>query len=730
MSAISLIHYYNRLNGNAISLTTLKEFHARVQKQMDADSHGPFAKDLKGIYERVTKGIKKMIATKKDGVECLELVPIDLSKVKVAIVGAGGAGKAAARVLAGKGIDVILLNGIEQIQNDKDFREGNALGDLNNTAYQVITDRILELIQDNGLIWRKPWDENKASFKVNMAHNFVTRHVYRGGNSYLTWLFLQGANIRRKDGSKKFVKYDTPYFFSFNQVTALGGKVKAGEKGWPVIYFKWLYKDSKADQLVPEDIALENGRLRPGFEKIPGIFYYVVFNYDQCDGLKIKFEKSKVKTAAEKIETAEALVEGMPNRPRIERQGTDAWYRRSEDLVRVPPMEFFRTEQNFYSTLFHELIHSTGHEKRVYREREKSRRFGDKKYAFEELIAELGASFLCGESGILYFTLNDSAAYIKNWSTVLREELKADPKFYFKAAGHAQRAADFIIDRKEADTKATRSKPEAKEKTMPAPMKQVAGLKSGKTKKSNLHKSPRLNDLPAGNGNTPPKKPATNNQQPTTKSLSGVDYQYHEVELGPYKKDFHRMFSDTIVQVHGMPGHGKTVWLLKYAQYLAEQGANVLYVAREEFGRSVFDLKLKEHHIGHKNLRFARVLWPEDLKWATVIFMDSVTALKLDHEAVEQLSIDYPNRNWYVVLQSTKDGDFRGSMNWEHLVDVAGEITNRKLILRKNRLDPNNSTKAEKLFTDDAIAEAKKKLVIRNAVKAQTQPEPTQPKAA
>lgn len=212
------------------------------------------------------------------------------------------------------------------------------------------------------------------------------------------------------------------------------------------------------------------------------------------------------------------------------------------------------------------------------------------------------------------------------------------------------------------------------------------------------------------------KKSSVNKKAPSTQS--GVNYSYKVVELGNYKKDFHRMYSDTIVQIHGMPGHGKTVYLLKKAQYrAAHTNDNVLYVAREEYGRSVFDMKLKEHNIGHKNLRFCKTLTPQDLKWATVIFLDSVTALKLTHEDVENLADQYPNRNWFVVLQSTKGGDFRGSQEWEHLVDIAGEVRNRKMILTKNRLDPDNSKKREKLLTDDAIQEAKKKKVIREAVK-------------
>jgi predicted ATP-dependent serine protease len=166
-----------------------------------------------------------------------------------------------------------------------------------------------------------------------------------------------------------------------------------------------------------------------------------------------------------------------------------------------------------------------------------------------------------------------------------------------------------------------------------------------------------------------------------------------------------------------LPGHGKTTYQLILAKYLAEQGKKVLYIAREEYGRSVFDIKLKEHNIGHPNLTFNKQLQADELKAADVVFLDSVNALKLDAEGVEKIYHQYPNKLWFLILQSTKDGNFKGSQEWEHVVDVFGEVSNRKLILRKNRLDPNNSAKAEALRKTDAITEAKKKVEVKEAVK-------------
>jgi antirestriction protein ArdC len=442
------IAYYNRLNGKVVRKSTLQKFLKKV-------SGNPELAQVADGLERAISGMGK------DKVCKLFVKPITNSTSSL------------------QGVDESLLYGLQNVQDDSEF-EGKALGGFGDTTYKVITDRILELMKKDGLIWRKPWNE-KVNGDTDLAHNYATKHVYRGGNYYLNFL-----NI-----------YATPYFFSFKQVSKLGGKVLAGEKGWPVIYFKYLYKDLKKNKLVPEEEAVSGGKLKPGYSQIPGLFYYNVFNLDQTEGLKIKAPKSKVRTNKERIESAERIVFEMPKRPKIQERGTDAWYRRSEDLVQVPSITQFHTEQEYYSTLFHELIHSTGHPDRVYREREASRRFGDKNYAFEELIAELGASFLCGESGVLYFTMKNSAAYLKSWSGRLRKEMEADPKFFIRAASKAQTAADFILARGEYEKlkkKKKAFKPKAKKEAVlkesnRPPVKRKVVNKKKTAKKSKSSKS-------------------------------------------------------------------------------------------------------------------------------------------------------------------------------------------------------------------------------------------------
>ncbi len=215
------------------------------------------------------------------------------------------------------------------------------------------------------------------------------------------------------------------------------------------------------------------------------------------------------------------------------------------------------------------------------------------------------------------------------------------------------------------------------------------------------------------------------------KGLSGVvdasaigKMNFSKIELdGKYKSDFLKMYSDTQTMIWGMPGHGKTVYLLQYAQYLAEKkNKKVLYMAREEMNRSTFTEKINEFKIGHKNLKFTKDL--TELKKAgmkvndfDIIFFDSVQALGFTLEGYKKFVEENPGINYVLVAQSTKDGDFRGGKDWEHEVDIAGEIRNRKLVLRKNRLDNDFAKKSEKLMMDETISKKKADHIIKQKVK-------------
>lgn len=216
-------------------------------------------------------------------------------------------------------------------------------------------------------------------------------------------------------------------------------------------------------------------------------------------------------------------------------------------------------------------------------------------------------------------------------------------------------------------------------------------------------------------------------------ALSGVmtagqirSMKFEEVQLdGRWKQAFTRLFCDTQIGVYGMPGHGKTVSMLEFAKYLAiDKNLRVLYLANEEMGRSTLTEKLNEFDIpSHPNLGFQSSLeevakhnlTPGDFD---AIFFDSVQTMKLDLNAYQAMRKKYPGRIYVPIIQTTKSGEFKGGKEWEHEVDIFGQFLNRQFVADKNRLDGNFSEKANELTMSHRVQDAKKKIDIRQRVKA------------
>ncbi|MEI9966920.1 MAG: zincin-like metallopeptidase domain-containing protein [Candidatus Moraniibacteriota bacterium] len=175
--------------------------------------------------------------------------------------------------------------------------------------------------------------------------------------------------------------------------------------------------------------------------KVPLLRLYSLFNVAQCDGLKEAPETGETQDTWAITKPGE-IVEKMPMPPKIKHGMTESFYSPREDCVSMPMQKRFGKKEEYYSTLFHELVHSTGHESRLRRPSlaEKAG-FGSDHYCKEELIAEMGATFLCGYAGIVDRTIDNSAAYVKGWL----ERLKDDKTLIVQAAAQAQRAADFIL---------------------------------------------------------------------------------------------------------------------------------------------------------------------------------------------------------------------------------------------------------------------------------------------
>lgn len=282
---------------------------------------------------------------------------------------------------------------------------------MNESVYQVVTDRIVSLLERGVVPWQQPWDS-----ATQAPMNLKSMKPYRGIN-----VFLLGS-----------LHYASPFFVSYKQAQDLGGNVKRGERGNPVIFWKWVEVDNR-----------ETGNK----EQIPLLRYYSVFNAAaQCEGVPVPVVVQPVREHSP-VEEAEKIVAEMPKRPLIRYGLTQAFYAPAEDYVGMPAHGQFKTSEDFYSVLFHELCHSTGHPSRLNRKGAG----GTEGYALEELCAEIGAAFLCANAGIAGRTLDNSAAYLRFWV----QHLKDDSKLVVFAAGQAQKAVDFILNRQatEAATK-------------------------------------------------------------------------------------------------------------------------------------------------------------------------------------------------------------------------------------------------------------------------------------
>jgi len=273
-----------------------------------------------------------------------------------------------------------------------------------NDVYEQVTDRIIAALEAGETVpWRKPW-KALAGLPVNVRNG----KPYRGVN-----VFLLG-----------FAGYSDPRWGTYKAITEAGGQVRKGEKGTSIILWKPVKQKGEGEEQGSSYMLLKT---------------YVVFNAQQADGLP-ELERDELREH-EADERAEALVAGFKaaGGPGIFHEYDRAFYRPSADLVGMPKPEQFESSESYYTTLFHELVHSTGHEKRTGRVEEWTT-FGSDPYAKEELVAEMGASMLAGLAGLEMAGGEQSAAYVANWL----QRFKNDRKLIIQAAAAAQKAADMI----------------------------------------------------------------------------------------------------------------------------------------------------------------------------------------------------------------------------------------------------------------------------------------------
>ena len=277
-------------------------------------------------------------------------------------------------------------------------------------VYQIITERILEQLEQGVIPWHKPWTGG-----LDGAYNYKTRKAY----SLLNQMLLRHADA----------------YLSWKQIQELGGKVKKGAKSEIVTFWK----------ILPIEEEREDGTKVK--KCIPFLRYYPVFWIGDVEGIERKEEQRVAHDPEEEAENIVNLYMTNENHPTLERSKTSdrAYYSPTRDLVVCPEIGQFKEISEYYSTLFHELTHSTGHTTRLNR-LEKTAFFGNEEYSKEELVAEIGAATLVSMAGLeTPKSFKNSAAYIQGWSSKLRE----NKRMIVEASSKANKAVNYILGRKD-----------------------------------------------------------------------------------------------------------------------------------------------------------------------------------------------------------------------------------------------------------------------------------------
>lgn len=282
-------------------------------------------------------------------------------------------------------------------------------------VYQLVTDRIIEEMESGIIPWHRPWCGVRSG-----AFNRITKRRYGLTNQLLL----------RHSGE----------YATFDQWSRLGGTIRKGEKSEIVVFWKW----PEEQETDPTTTQADNKDIdRPKERKGPVLRYYRVFHISQVDGIKPLPEEKPFDT--DPITDAEKIFSDYLKREGIDLVSynpNEAFYLPSQDLINLPDIGQFENAEEYYSTAFHESVHSTGHESRLNREGLKRAAFGSEVYSREELIAEIGSAALMHQLGIdSGRTIRNSAAYVQGWLSALA----GDRRMIVAAAGQAEKAVHFIL---------------------------------------------------------------------------------------------------------------------------------------------------------------------------------------------------------------------------------------------------------------------------------------------
>ena len=276
-------------------------------------------------------------------------------------------------------------------------------------VYQQVTDRIIAELEKGAAPWVKPWDGDPTP--LDMPRNAQGK-TYNGINVPLLWIAAHHAG------------YNCPQWMTYKQAAEKGGQVRKGEKGTQIVFFKQL-DISEQDAVTGEESR----------KRVPMARIYTVFNVEQIDGIEYQAPPAPVKRQHERDSLVLPICHALG--ADVRHGGDQAYFIPSADHIQMPIMENFHSVDGYDATLAHETTHWTGHKSRL--DRDFSGRFGDDQYAAEELVAELGAAFICAEFGIVNEELRHGG-YIEHWLRVLHSDKRA----IFTASSKARQAVEFM----------------------------------------------------------------------------------------------------------------------------------------------------------------------------------------------------------------------------------------------------------------------------------------------
>ena len=713
---MDVVTTFNSLDGKEVSRTALKSLLRRAKKQ----KHLVIARRISGVLQQNNHSIFSIEI--KDFIE-----PMGLTGTEQRII----------------------LPTLEYL-SEEDTTDG-LNGVTPDDIYSYITDLIINTIEKVGhLPWQKNWVGSGAD---GAAKNYVSKKEYSGAN------FILNFDIKYEENGKGYlvpINFKQPYYLTFNQIRETGASLSEGSKARRVIYYTMIFsyddgtlKFKTTDRAKWDEFVRTKGLIKENLKKflfkIPVIKYYNVFRADDCTGLTFPIPVENKK--GNPILEAQKLIDGYKNPPAYTFVGDKAYYQPESDLVNMPKMEAFKNETSYYCTYFHELAHSTGAKKRL--DRDFSGKFGSKPYAFEELVAELGAVFLCSEAGILFHTKDNSAKYLNNWNAVLVHELGNDNHFFLKASAQSQKAVNLILGRNTEKTteeeikvplkKTTKRKPIKKPLKKPTKAKKTLGLSAPKrtivavkkvmeVKKKALVPVIRKRPIPEN------KLVIVSDHNKSLNELEKLGFisansapqEAKDVfvlggEIGKFlqKQQPHK----ALILIKGNKHSSKSQLAMQIANAFGEMQTPVAYIDYEQGGieskDTVDSINRNTTEKGRKYIAIKGYLekpfieLQDFCKVVKVIIADSVTDLKITADQLNELRTTYPKVIWCFISQVKENGAMYGGNKMAHnptsIIHCSShpDPKHRFATLEKNR--GNDMTLQYSMYYQKVVNQAKKK---------------------